>query len=314
MGNVSRTTKYLLLIVVGILVPPIGVVILAYIVLKRFFGAKGGGEVEARVRTFVGTYFPGGSGGQALPRTVLIPPEDVEAFHALLKKGGLSVDISKLNRMINETSLVELERRLVEFLRRMCPDLPARPSISRWVTAYVRTLGEDVTYAPILARVARTGAAELTEAIRSEAAEFTRSDRMARIAAAMKTGGGAQAPRYSLNAINRMDGTQFEKFLGELFARMGYSVQVTGRAGDQGCDVLIERAGEKTVVQAKCYSHPVTNDAVQEAVAAKALYGAAKAMVATNSVFTESAKELARVNGVQLWDREKLSGLLSQFF
>ena len=137
---------------------------------------------------------------------------------------------------------------------------------------------------------------------------------MARIAEAMKRGAGAQAPRYTLDQIDEMDGSQFEKFLGELFARMGYSVQITGRAGDQGCDLLIEKAGEKTVVQAKCYSRPVTNDAVQEAVAAKALYGATATMVVTNSEFTDSAKELAGVNGVQLCGRERLTDLLSQLF
>jgi restriction system protein len=46
--------------------------------------------------------------------------------------------------------------------------------------------------------------------------------------------------------------------------------------------------------------------AIQEAVASKGYYECEKAMVVTNSYFTNQAKDLARRNGVDLWDRKIL--------
>lgn len=46
--------------------------------------------------------------------------------------------------------------------------------------------------------------------------------------------------------------------------------------------------------------------AIQEAVAAKGYYDCQEAMVVTNSVYTKQAMELARANGVKLWDRNDL--------
>ncbi len=312
MDNFSKRKKYLLLIVVGILIPPVGIAILCYIVFKYISASKK--RIESRVGAFVGTYFPDGAGERTLPRTILIPPEDVKAFHALLRNEGLNVDINKLNAMISSASLAELEQRLTLALRNKCPDLPANPSESQWAAAFVKTLGEDATYAIILDRVAKARKGEMGKLINQEIAKGNQKSHMNRIAQAMKNGRGAQARKYTLDQIDQMDGARFEKFLGELFARMGYSARVTGKAGDQGCDLLVEKGSEKTVVQAKRYSHPLSNDAVQEAVAAKALYGATAAMVVTNATFTESAKELAQANQVTLWDRDYLSQKLIAFF
>ncbi|WP_199624637.1 restriction endonuclease [Paenibacillus alkalitolerans] len=87
-----------------------------------------------------------------------------------------------------------------------------------------------------------------------------------------------------------MDGRQFEHYLGILFKNHGYQVNVTKAAGDYGADLVITKDGKKTVVQAKRYSKNVSLKAIQEAVAAKAHYGAVDAWVVTNSQFTEPAK------------------------
>jgi restriction system protein len=60
------------------------------------------------------------------------------------------------------------------------------------------------------------------------------------------------------------------------------------------------------VVQAKRWTKRVGVKAVQEAVAAKAMYRCTRAMVVTNSFFTDPAKRLAHENGVELWDRDRL--------
>ena len=106
--------------------------------------------------------------------------------------------------------------------------------------------------------------------------------------------------------IDAMDGEAFEQYLEVLFGRLGYRVERTQYVGDYGADLITHKDGVKTVVQAKRYAKAVGIKAVQEAVAAKGMYGCTEAMVVTNSTFTRAATELARANRVALWDRERL--------
>jgi hypothetical protein len=110
-----------------------------------------------------------------------------------------------------------------------------------------------------------------------------------------------------------LSGSDFENLLCRLFSAMGYSVQRTGKTGDQGCDLVVNMGNDRVVVQAKRYSNSVGNAAVQEANAAKPIYNCGKAMVVASSDFTKEAFDAARANGVELIDKEKLSGWLLQY-
>lgn len=109
-----------------------------------------------------------------------------------------------------------------------------------------------------------------------------------------------------ITSIDKLSGRDFERLLAELFRRQGFSVCLTPYCGDDGCDVVIEKSGRKAVVQAKRAKGTVGIKAIQQVVASKAKYGAADAYCVTNSRYTSAAKELARVNKVLLWDRDKL--------
>lgn len=95
-------------------------------------------------------------------------------------------------------------------------------------------------------------------------------------------------------------GEEFEIFLKELYEELGYQVTLTPRTGDQGADLIIEKRGVKSVVQAKFYSSSVGNSAVQEVIGAIGFYNANKGIVITNNTFTKSAKELAKANNIHL--------------
>ena len=113
--------------------------------------------------------------------------------------------------------------------------------------------------------------------------------------------------------IDRLTGVQFEKFIEALLDANGYSdAQVTGKAGDQGGDILAYKEDEKLIIQAKNYAlnRKVDNSAVQEVLGAIAYYGADKGIVVTNSFFSAGARELAEVNNIQLWDRRVVSQML----
>ncbi|WP_138753576.1 restriction endonuclease [Paenibacillus sinopodophylli] len=116
--------------------------------------------------------------------------------------------------------------------------------------------------------------------------------------------------RSGIAEIDKMEGRQFEKYLGHVFRAHGYVVEVTQAAGDYGADLVISKAGKKIVVQAKRYSKNVGLKAVQEVHTALNHYGASEAWVVTNSDYTGQAYTLAKSNGVRLIMRQQLIELI----
>ena len=112
--------------------------------------------------------------------------------------------------------------------------------------------------------------------------------------------------RSGIADIDKMDGKTFEKYLKVFFEKLGYKVERTKYIGDYGADLVTINNGVKTVIQAKRYKNRVGIKAVQEVVASKGYYNCDKAMVVTNSYFTNQAKTLASRNKVELWDRKLL--------
>ena len=115
--------------------------------------------------------------------------------------------------------------------------------------------------------------------------------------------------KFNLSNIN--SGIEFENYLKDVFEEIGYYVETTKISGDQGADLIITKGKSRTVVQAKFYSTPVGNKAVQEVVASMKIYNASNAMVVTNNYYTNSARELAKANGVSLWDKDILESIIS---
>lgn len=117
------------------------------------------------------------------------------------------------------------------------------------------------------------------------------------------------APRVQIREMldKVQTGVDFENFLAVYYSKLGYQVETTKATGDQGADLILEKDGVRTVVQAKYYSTPVGNDAVQEIVAALKYYNATRGVVVTNNTFTKSAIDLAKANDVVLIDGNTLS-------
>jgi len=119
---------------------------------------------------------------------------------------------------------------------------------------------------------------------------------------------------YSFEEVTLLSGQEFEAFLKNLFEKMGYKVELTKPSSDQGADLILDKNGERTVVQAKRYSNKVNNKAVQEVVAAINYYKADKGLVVTTSEFTSAAVKLANANNISLMDGNKLKNLIEKYF
>ncbi|MCU6794866.1 restriction endonuclease [Paenibacillus sp. WQ 127069] len=112
--------------------------------------------------------------------------------------------------------------------------------------------------------------------------------------------------RSGIGDIDKMDGREFELYLGELFKKHNCEVKVTQASGDYGADLVIGKAGKTIVVQAKRFKSNVGIKAVQEVVGAIAHYKASEAWVIANSDYTDAAQVLAKSNNVWLISREGL--------
>jgi restriction system protein len=112
--------------------------------------------------------------------------------------------------------------------------------------------------------------------------------------------------RSGIAELDKLEGQDFEKYLELLFRKLGYKVKRTPYRGDYGADLIIQKDGVQTVVQAKRYKRSVGVKAIQEAVTAKEYYKCSQAMVVTNSYYSQQARKLAKANRVRLWDRNEL--------
>lgn len=117
--------------------------------------------------------------------------------------------------------------------------------------------------------------------------------------------------KAQIEEIDSMDGFEFEKYTKYLLEKNGYSsVQLTQKYGDQGIDVIAQKDNVKIGIQCKRWKKRVGNKAVQEVHAGIGYYSLDKGVVLTNSLFTNSAKELARKLSVDIWDRSDLITLI----
>ncbi|WP_018250378.1 restriction endonuclease [Orenia marismortui] len=106
------------------------------------------------------------------------------------------------------------------------------------------------------------------------------------------------------NRFQNLDGYEFEDFIADLFDNKGYYAFSTKSSSDFGVDVLASKPGERIAIQCKRYKYNNSTGikAIQEVVSGKPYYKADKTIVITTSYFTKSAKELAEIHSVELWD------------
>lgn len=109
---------------------------------------------------------------------------------------------------------------------------------------------------------------------------------------------------FNLNDLiepETITGAQYERKVAIWMRQQGYSnVIVTPQSGDFGVDITAYKYGIKYAVQCKYYTGKVGVSAVHEVAGGMAHYGCDIGMVVTNSTFTDSARTLARENGIIL--------------
>lgn len=103
----------------------------------------------------------------------------------------------------------------------------------------------------------------------------------------------------------KMSGLEFESQVA-IWLKGFYSQVSFTEYYDSGIDLIAAKAGEVVGVQVKRSSNKVGVAAVRAAVAGLSHYGCSKAMVITNSAFTNAAIKLAHENSCLLIDGNEL--------
>jgi restriction system protein len=111
---------------------------------------------------------------------------------------------------------------------------------------------------------------------------------------------------YDISDIDCMEGLEFERYVASLLKKLGYGAVRLTEKYDYGVDIIAVKNGVTWGIQVKRYSGLVKANAVRQVVTALRKYHCDKAMVITNSYYSEIAKDLARWNDCLLIDRDTL--------
>ena len=110
-----------------------------------------------------------------------------------------------------------------------------------------------------------------------------------------------------IKKIDNMTGEEFEEYLALLYKSKGFVVKMTPKTCDFGADLLLtDKDGTKICIQAKRYRGLVGEAAVQQTLSGMNYYDCDKAMIVTNSHYTDAAKALAKKCNIKMIDRFKL--------
>lgn len=98
---------------------------------------------------------------------------------------------------------------------------------------------------------------------------------------------------YIEKQILKMDGYEFENFMGKLFKLDGYKVVVTPSSNDNGRDIELRKDGLTTFVECKHYTNTsVSSPMINKLVGSCTIFGADKAIFVTTSGYTKAALNL----------------------
>ncbi len=102
----------------------------------------------------------------------------------------------------------------------------------------------------------------------------------------------AESRKLASGWVN-MSGHVFEKQVGELYLRMGFSVEITKGSGDGGIDLYIEKEGIRYAVQCKNHHKPIAPASVRDFYGAMMHDKLHDGIFISSGGFTKGAREFA---------------------
>lgn len=114
-------------------------------------------------------------------------------------------------------------------------------------------------------------------------------------------------PQLSREAIMALKPSEFEAYVGRLFAKKGYKVTQRGRAGDLGVDLVVDKNGRQAIVQCKRYKNTVGAGVVRELYGTLLHEKVSHAFLVTSADISPAARQWARRKPMTLIDGKALA-------
>ena len=120
---------------------------------------------------------------------------------------------------------------------------------------------------------------------------------------------------YYLRRTKRFDNLnpfEFEKLVGQVYERLGYEVQLTPRTNDQGCDAILRKDGETSLVECKLYSanRSIGRPLIQKFHSAMNHFKATSGFFVTTGFFANTAVRYAEGKSIKLIGPQTLLTLM----
>jgi restriction system protein len=116
----------------------------------------------------------------------------------------------------------------------------------------------------------------------------------------------------NLDELYALSPRDFEKYVAHLFRRRGYRVQLRGKSGDKGVDLmLVNQVGKRAIVQCKRYRHTVGSEIVRELFGTLIHEKAAHAFLVTTASISDAARQWAKGKPITLIDGKTLVNIVT---
>lgn len=115
----------------------------------------------------------------------------------------------------------------------------------------------------------------------------------------------------TLEDLQRLSGSDFERLIASLFKKDGYTISTRGGSGDEGVDLVLEIGMAKDVVQCKRWKADIGSPIIREFYGAMMHAGARHGFFITTASFTQSAREFVIGKPITLIDGEYLLGWIN---
>lgn len=119
-----------------------------------------------------------------------------------------------------------------------------------------------------------------------------------------------ESQRLSIDELYALSPKAFEHYVARLFERRGYKVEVRGRSGDLGVDLMLARGdGRRAVVQCKRYRYSVGPEIVRELLGTMLHERAVHGFLVTTAEISDGARSWAADKPITLIDGAALAQL-----
>lgn len=132
-----------------------------------------------------------------------------------------------------------------------------------------------------------------------------------------------QRPPKEWAEVARMNGTEFEYWVGRQYRRLGWQVKHMGKSGDHGRDLIITHPTEgwSAIVQCKRWNDPVGEPVLRDLLGTVTYFKARKGICVTTTGYTDPARhwsrghdqiELVGPRDLQRWLKDDMAAKLSR--